>query len=543
MRVPDVVLGVSVTAILWGLWRLRQLIVETASVVDRCRFIADSVAHFVWTADPDGLITYYNRRWYEFTGIDPEAGVDTGWQAVLHPDDVTDVVNHWSNSLVSGQPFDVESRFRDRATGEYRWFLSRARPMRDRNGHILFWVGTTTDIDQVHLARQDLSTVLEASRQVNRAKDHFIAVISHELRTPLTPIAAEVSAYLASGRLTDEMTAVMTTIRDSLIREGRLIDDLLDMVSIVTNRIRYIRDVVDMHEIIVQESIPATPRAVDKPLEVVLRLGAKRHYVLGDRRRLTQVVAKLIDNASKFTPDRGSLTVSTTESQGHLVIELTDTGVGIDPQDTDRIFGVFEQGEQGVSRRFGGLGLGLTTSRAIVESHGGRLTATSAGKGQGSTFHIEMEAIHMDATPLTSADTPINLRVLLVEDDQKTAETFTRIFTKFFGHTVVNAASLAEAREAADSHQCQFDLILSDIALPDGLGWELLTWIRQNAKERHWPHVPAIALSGYSTDDDVSRSMDAGFFVHLPKPIELSVLNRAIADAIRTVPQSDQKST
>jgi CheY-like chemotaxis protein len=286
---------------------------------------------------------------------------------------------------------------------------------------------------------------------------------------------------------------------------------------------------------------------VGKKLGTTLDLTATRHHVRGDAARLQQVFWNLIKNAIKFTPAGGHVTVHTWDDPaGAIKIAVSDTGIGIEPAALSRIFDAFEQADQSVTRQFGGLGLGLAISKALIDLHGGKLTAASAGVGRGSTFTIELRPSSVVAEPAHGVPGPAaaaaaaapagaggveqkpaaagGVSILLVDDHHDTNRAMARLLMRL-GYDVQTADSVRSALEAAGARKGGFDLLISDIGLPDGSGLELMRELLQ----RH-PATPikGIALSGYGMEDDVRRSAEAGFLAHLVKPINLAKLNEVI---------------
>jgi CheY-like chemotaxis protein len=266
--------------------------------------------------------------------------------------------------------------------------------------------------------------------------------------------------------------------------------------------------------------------ANNKRSEIALHLDATERYVKGDGARLAQIFWNLILNAVKFTPAEGCITVRTTNPQpGRVLIDVIDTGIGIDPEMLSRIFEPFQQGEDSTTRRFGGVGLGLSIAKGLVEAHGGTITASSHGKDQGATFVIELATIIPPVAPkIAGSAMPTNasgrtLRILLVEDHEDTRNALVRLLTRW-GHDVKPAATIAQAIEIA----LDFDpeLLLSDVGLPDGTGMELIDKLRSDRD------CPAIAMSGYGMESDLEQTMHAGFDAHLVKPVAADRLKETI---------------
>ncbi len=370
---------------------------------------------------------------------------------------------------------------------------------------------------------------------VIRAQDRFLATLSHELRTPLTPILATVTAMLDQPVSSAELPELLGMIRRNMVLEVRLIDDLLDLTRIRGGKLLLRREVVDAHELIQRVVEICSDDLRSGRLQPVLDLAARRSEVDVDPIRLQQVLWNLIKNAIKFTPPGGTVTVRSRdggasppdETGSGLVITVSDTGLGIAPDDLPRIFDLFEQGGAASARRSGGLGLGLTISRSIVEQHGGRLVAASAGKGLGATFTIELPPVDAPSTAAL-ADEPLPpdvlipqqlLTILLVEDNADTLNYLSKMLT-LRGHRVHTAADFTTALQVAA--EMEFDLLISDIELPDGSGLQLIRTLRSIRA------IPAIALSGFGSSDDIEMSCSAGFSVHLTKPVNFLRLEEVI---------------
>jgi PAS domain S-box-containing protein len=369
----------------------------------------------------------------------------------------------------------------------------------------------------------------------SRAKDRFLATLSHELRTPLTPILATVTAMLEDPTTPRGFRTVLEMIRRNVALEARLIDDLLDLTRIRGGKLHLERETVDAHELVhhVVEICREDLRLAR--LRLALDLAARRHQLDADPARFHQVLWNLIKNAIKFTPSGGTVTVRSYDAAGSpsgttgtgLILEVSDTGIGIEPDVLPRIFDLFEQGGLSPARQFGGLGLGLMISRSIVEQHGGHLTAASGGKNCGATFTVEMPLV---GAPSNQArpDDPVApsvviphrpLTILLVEDNTDTLNYLSKILT-LRGHTVRTATRLDSALRVAA--ELDFDVLISDIELPDGTGLELMWTLRSSRA------VSGIALSGFGSSEDIEQSRSAGFAEHLIKPVDFRRLEEAI---------------
>ena len=363
----------------------------------------------------------------------------------------------------------------------------------------------------------------------NRTKDNFLAMLSHELRTPLTPVLATLEALKTGPPQSTEIKTALAMMRRNIELESQLIDDLLDLTRINTNKLQLQLQSIDAHRAIsnVAEMCALEIRA--KNLQLSLDLRADDHHVAADAPKFQQIIWNLLRNAIKFTGENGGITISSSnQSPQSLTIGVTDTGIGIEPETMKRIFNRFEQGDISFQRRFGGLGLGLTISKSLAEAHGGALVAESEGRDRGARFSFTIKTVPAQERAAQLPAAPSNasqrsLRILLVDDHPDTTAALERLL-RLRGHTVAAAHDMRSALETAE--RGQFDLLISDVGLPDGSGMELMTRLRARSG------IPGIAISGFGMNGDVEKSMQAGFLKHLVKPVSLEKLEAAIQHAM-----------
>ncbi|MEP6604266.1 MAG: ATP-binding protein, partial [Spartobacteria bacterium] len=378
--------------------------------------------------------------------------------------------------------------------------------------------------DSLDKARNELRHTLGEARRANAAKDRFLAVLSHELRTPLNPVLMAASAMETDPNIPAEIRADISMIRRNVELEARLIDDLLDLTRIANGKVQLQRKIVDGHELL-EEAI-AVVRGDQSSLQpqIQLDLSAAQYHIDGDPARIQQVFWNLIRNAVKFTAPDGRVIIHTENPDSHtFCVKVVDTGIGITPEALPKIFNAFEQGDTDINRALGGLGLGLAISHALAEMHDGTLRAESAGVGKGATFIFELPAVERAALALEhAASSPAQAdrrRILLVEDHATTAALMARLLRKR-GHQVELAYTKADAITIGLREE--FDIVISDLGLPDGNGFEVMEALRFNSP------VVGIALTGYGMEADVARSLQAGFRLHLTKPVDAQKLLRAI---------------
>src|SRR5216117_886558 len=363
----------------------------------------------------------------------------------------------------------------------------------------------------------------------NRTKDQFLAMLSHELRTPLTPVISALEAIETEPGQTEDTREALAMIRRNVELETQLIDDLLDFTRIAKDKLQLRFAPVDAHLAISNVVEICRAEAKSKNLRVHLNLRANRHCVAADAAKFQQIIWNLLKNAIKFTPESGEIAISSSNpSPEVLTISVRDTGVGMESEVMQRIFDPFEQGNRSFERRFGGLGLGLAISKSLAQAHGGTLTARSEGRDRGSTFVLSMQTTSPAeglGSPARASDETSRqgLRILLVDDHQDTCAALDKLLVRR-GHLVAATHNVRSAMEAAARNR--FDLLISDIALPDGSGIDLMTQLQAISK------MPGIAISGFGNNGDIEKSLEAGFCEHLIKPVKLEKLEAAMERAV-----------
>jgi len=372
---------------------------------------------------------------------------------------------------------------------------------------------------------QKTNLELAGKERSNLAKDQFLAMLSHELRTPLTPVLASALALESEPALPEDIHESLQMIRRNVELEARLIDDLLDLTRIDRGKVQLNFEVVDAH-ILLQNALEICQAEIDrKHLKRSLNLGARKVHLRADPARLQQIFWNLINNAVKFTPSDGRISISTSNtSEGELRVEIVDTGFGIEPESLPKIFDAFEQGER---TQLGGLGLGLAISKALVEAHKGTITAQSAGRNKGSTFTLVFptsEKAPAQIAPAVSPKLPEHqaMRILLVEDHEDSNRSLTNLLRRR-GYHVQSALNFQSALDLG--RKGEFDVLISDLALPDGSGIDLMQTLQSTRP------VVGIALTGFGMEDDVRKSREAGFQHHLVKPIDLNKLDLLIQES------------
>ncbi len=556
-------LGQLTSAFNQMLTRIGESNAALAGSEERLRLALEGSQTGTWDWNMRSGQVIWDEYMYPLYGLTKEEFSQTAGAGMkyIHPDDRARVQAATQIALDQKQDLDVGFRI-VHPNGTLRHMVSRGRAFYDEQGRPVRMAGVSIDVTQSKEAEAELSRAKEAAEAANTAKDNFLAILSHELRTPLTPVLAAVASLQDDESVPQHIVREVEMIRRNVEVEARLIDDLLDLTGVARGKLELNRRVVDVQPLLehaMKNYCAGVARS--KNLSVTVKVTATQTHVLADSSRMTQVFWNLLQNACKFTPAGGAIEVSVTNepreisAPGHsisnaaeagevdLVVAVRDNGIGIGAESMSSIFNAFEQGERSRTRKFGGLGLGLAISRAIVELHGGTISAESKGKGEGATIRVRLTAVA--APPVlpapasrgpksVSISSARSLRILLVEDHPDTAEQLTRLL-KRVGHHVVAAGCLAEAREltsceAIGTSEYPFDMLISDLGLPDGSGHDLM----RELGECH--RVPGIALSGFGMKEDVAASMAAGFSRHMTKPVDWHELKAEIEKLAAQIP-------
>ncbi|MCZ2497940.1 response regulator [Xylophilus sp. Kf1] len=382
-------------------------------------------------------------------------------------------------------------------------------------------------------ARSNAEMLLRAAKdeaeRANRSKDRFLAVLSHELRTPLSSMKFAAHLLEKVATVPEKYADLLPTIRRNVVLEARLIDDLLDVSAISNGKLSIKPEMLDMHEVLGQVVRTSQEQSEQKGVRLVYRPAGEPAWVLGDDARLQQVLSNIVRNALKFSESGSEVRLaSRIDPDGFIVCTCTDQGVGIRPEVMERIFVAFEQADQDVARRFGGLGLGLAIARHLTQQHGGSLTVHSDGPGLGATFSVRLPLVDAAANRGVVATLPPppaeaeRYRVLLVEDNLAAAQTLS-LCLESFGWAPVHVETCADALQVASRDA--FDIVLTDLGLPDGSGVDIGRALS--------PRLPVVALTGYGAISDIESTTDAGFDAHLVKPADPAVIHEVLGKALR----------
>jgi len=518
---------------------LRQTSAELERQLQKFNAYKSSVPDFIYTFDLSGRFIDINKPLLDLWQKSFAEVIGKNFFELDYPVDLAfKLYNQIHKVIQTRLPLKDEtpytSAFGTRAY-EYIWV-----PVFDAEGAVEMVAGLTRDITDRKQAEAEREKLLqqeqaarEAAETANRIKDEFLAVLSHELRSPLNPILGW-SKLLQQNKLSPAKTAsALASIERNALLQSQLIDDLLDISRILSGKLSLNRMSVDLNMAISAALETVRLAAEAKSLQMETTFSPAVGRVIGDSGRLQQVIWNLLSNAVKFTPQGGQITVRLTQTGTYAQILVTDTGKGINPEFLPYVFEHFRQEDGAITRKFGGLGLGLAIARQIVELHGGRIWVESRGEGQGASFTVELPLLHT-ANPVEEvADRAearwddlhlASVRVLVVDDERDSRE-FVAFVAEQAGAKVTALGSAIEALQLLST--TPFDILLCDIGMPDMDGYMLVRQVRALPPEQGG-QIPAIALTAYAGDFNQKQALAAGFQRHLAKPVEPNKLVEAI---------------
>jgi PAS domain S-box-containing protein len=527
----------------WSRLKSIELNAKLAETEARFRHLADNIPQLAWMARPDGHIFWYNRRWFEYTGTTAADMDGWGWEKVHDPDILPEVLKTWRLALETREPWEHTFPLR-RRDGVFGWFLSRAMPLCDSKGHVLYWFGSNTDITEQREHAEERHRILESERaarsNAERAsvlKDEFLATLSHELRTPLNAILGWTQLLRTGERDEASLDEGLQTIERNARAQTRIIEDLLEMSRIMSGKTRLDVQPIDLAAIVESAVGTVAPAAAAKQVRIVKMLDPVQ-TMSGDPARLQQVLWNLLANAIKFTPKGGRVDIMLERINSHVEISVSDNGEGISPEFLPFVFDRFRQQDASQTRRHSGLGLGLSIVKNLTELHGSSVRAESEGLGKGATFTVSLPLVSVrqgagprvhpgaDGSEICPIDVDLEgVRVLVVDDERDSLE-FARRLLKECKAGVLTATSAVEGLRLICA-ECP-DVIVSDIGMPEKDGLEMIRELR--AQSPPATKIPAIALTAFARSEDRTRAMLAGYQVHLSKPVQPQELIAAVAN-------------
>jgi PAS domain S-box-containing protein len=495
------------------------------------RAIGESIDYGVWVCAPDGRNTYASESFLRMVGLTQEECSNFGWGSVLHPDDAERTVEAWKECVRSEGTWDIEHRFRG-VDGTWHHVLARGVPVRNERGEITSWAGINLDISRLKKTEEALREREAELREADRRKTDFLAMLSHELRNPLTPIRNSLFILDRAAPGGEQAERAVAVLDRQVNQLTRLVDDLLDVTRISRGKIKIQPERFELGGLIHRAIEDNRSEFAATGVELELGLSDKPLWLNADPSRIAQAVGNLLQNAAKFTEKGGLVRLSLEEdaARDQAVIRVRDTGIGIAPDVLPQLFQPFMQGPGTIDRSRGGLGLGLSLVKGLVELHGGAVEARSDGIGKGAEF-----TLRLPLDPGATASKPVSpgwpasaiKRVLIIEDNIDVANSL-REALGFLKYAVETASNGPEGLDKARDFKPE--VVLCDIGLPGMDGYDVAKAFRADPDLR-----PAflIALTGYALPEDQLKAQQAGFDQHLAKPASIRDLQKLLASAPR----------
>lgn len=526
----------------------KQALLAVEQSEQQFHILADNIAQFAWMAEPSGDITWYNKRWYDYTGVTIDQVYGWGWMSVQHPEHVDRVVAKFKLALEEQTDWEDTFPIR-RHDGEYRWFLSRMIPIRDTRGNVVRWFGTNTDITEQKVSEEELKQARQLAEAANRAKSDFLANMSHEIRSPMTAILGFADLLNISEECEREKVETIRRNGQFLLE---LVNDILDLSKIEAGKVTVEAVEFDPTRLLEDVSSLMSVRAVESGLQLqVIYNDPIPAAITSDPIRMRQVLINLVGNAIKFTEEGGvTLRMRYEEASKQLYFDVVDTGIGISKAQQRKLFRPFQQADSSIVRKYGGSGLGLAISERLAELLGGHIEVRSI-QGQGSTFSLvipcegEIEFARgidrisgmLDATvqnrfqamvekrESASNSGRLEIRALIV-DDRRDIRFLTQHFVRQLGGEVLLAENGVEALKTilTEEHAGRrIDIVLMDVQMPEMDGYTAVRTLRERGFGR-----PIIALTAHAMDSDREACFAAGYTDYLSKPIDLEKLTETL---------------
>ncbi len=494
----------------------------------RFRNMADHAPVMIWVTEPDGSCSFLGKTWYQFTGRSPDNSLGFGWIDAVHPDDRNAAREAFLAANERQAAFSQEYRLKGRSS-EYYWVIDAASPRFDDNGTFLGYIGSVIDITKRKQDEETLRESAAALKEADRRKDEFLALLAHELRNPLAPIRTGVELMRLAGNDPAIVEEVRTTMERQSQQMVRLIDDLLDVSRITRGTLELRKSRVELSAVV--ESAVETVGPIIREMGHELHVDLPKQPIVaeGDPARLSQVISNLLNNAAKYMPRGGRIDLSAKRHRSTVTISVKDQGIGIAPEMINRIFDMFIQVDDSLDRAQGGLGIGLTLVKRLVEMHGGTVKARSAGVNQGSEFTVRLPiVVELLGQPHESNGqhvAPSGKRRVLIVDDNESAAHVLGMLLKALGNEVQTAFDAIYAIELAEHFRP--DVVLLDLGMPKMNGYEAARHIRSQP----WGKTMVLAaLTGWGQEDDKRRTREAGFDHHFVKPVDPATLQKFLAE-------------
>ena len=493
---------------------------------ERYRAATKAVSDVIWTNNADGFMEGEQRGWEDFTGQSREEYQGYGWSKAVHPEDAQPTIEAWARAVAEKRTFVFEHRVR-RHDGEWRVCSIRAVPVSNADGTIREWVGVHADITERNHAEAKLRQLAADLSEADRRKDEFLATLAHELRNPLAPIRNGLQLLKLAGGQAATIEQTRSMMERQLTQMVRLVDDLMDVSRISQGKVELRRERVELRAIIAAAVETSRPLIDQAGHELTVTVPDEPIFVDGDATRLSQVVSNLLTNSAKYTHRGGHVRLTVRRDGEAVAVSVADDGIGIPPTMLDKVFVMFTQVDRALEKTTGGLGIGLSLVKGLVEMHGGTIEAKSEGEGKGSEFIVRLPVVVEASKPQASGEEekPVrsSLRILVVDDNEDSADTLAMML-RVMGNDSRTAYDGQEGVDVAGAFRP--DVILLDIGLPMLNGYEACRSIR----EQSWGKgVVLIAVTGWGQDEDRRRSHEAGFDHHMVKPVDPKALMKMLA--------------
>ena len=501
---------------------------------ERFRSLVEPWAQFVWEADAVGEPVKDTVSWSAFSGQGAESARREGWVEMVHPEDRVYALRSFREGLKTLKPMNSEYRIRTHE-GQWRWTNLRAVPLLDEEGKVRCWVGMNIDITDRKCAEESL-------KQANRAKDEFLAILAHELRNPLAPLSNGLELLKLGAGDTEAVRHALAMMDRQLRQLIRLTDDLLDVGRINSGKVELRRERLVLADVLRQAVETSQPVIDASANELSVELPPEPILLNGDATRLSQVFSNLLNNAAKYSPEGAPISLRAERQGESVVVRVRDAGLGIPPEMLQRVFEIFTQVDRSLEKARGGLGVGLSLVRGLIELHGGTVEARSAGSGQGSEFVVRLPLLRAAAVepapqpPAQRSDVLAPRRILVV-DDNEDAATSLALLLKVMNCETRIAHSGFEALDVAPNYRPE--IVLLDLGMPKLNGYDTC---RRMRAEPWGEDIVIVALTGWNRNEEDDSAQEAGFDDHLVKPADRSTLAKLIGRPLRSEAAASQPS-
>jgi len=521
--------------------QVAQTSLELEGAGDRFRTLADNIPQLAWMADRSGEIYWYNRRWYEYTGLSDADLKNDGWKKAHDPDMVDGVAERYADAISSGENWQDTFPLRGE-NGEYRWFLSLAQPIRNADGEIVRWFGTNTDVTEQRLQREELAAARDSAEDANRTKSQFLANMSHELRTPLSAVIGysemleEEVEEIGERRLLGDLAKIKANARHLL----SLINDVLDISKIEANKMEIYSETFDVAGMANDVASTVESLMLKKNNRFTVRIADGLGSMHSDVVKIRQVLINLLSNAAKFT-EAGEISLqarrTVREAGDRMVFTVRDTGLGMTEDQVARLFQRFTQADVSTTRRFGGTGLGLAITKAFTDMLGGEISISSV-PGEGSVFEVTFpvdatsRAAEVSAGSISLGPSPAlgEDLVLVIDDDLSTRDLLSRFLSRE-GFAVQTAEDGRSGLALAEKLKPR--VILLDVTMPRMDGWTVLRSLKEN------PHLAAIPVVMCTVIDEQNLGFSLGASDYILKPVNWEHLREVLARVQKDTTKGD----